>query len=82
MPLLQRQLRYRALADVIVGGTLLAEKGSVFTVGEQFGTALVKGGRAELLAALEQPSPDLRDIERADNKGRHKRRDMRAKDTP
>lgn len=76
MALLQRQLRYRALADVIVGGCLLFQKGSVFLVGEQFGTALVKEGRAELLSALEQPpmvAPDL------NGKSRHKRRDMRAK---
>ena len=79
MAVLQRQLRYRALADVIVGGCVLFQKGSIFLVGEQFGTALVREGRAELLAALEQP-PRAIEPERVNGKGRHKRRDMRAKD--
>jgi hypothetical protein len=76
--LLQRQLRYKALSDIIVGGSLLFPKGQTFLIGEQFGTALVKEGRAELLAALEQPRNT--ELEVASNKGRHKRRDMRAKD--
>ena len=76
MALLQRQLRYRALADVIVGGCLLASRGEVFRVGEQYGNALVREGRAEQLAALEQDAVEPTH----DNKGRHKRRDMRAKD--
>ena len=81
---LERQLRYKALADIIVGGRLLFPKGAVFTMGEQFGAALVREGRAELLAVLEQPPDvyDRRDMRAENGKpgvGRHKRRDMRAK---
>jgi hypothetical protein len=67
MPDLQR--RYKALSDIIVGGRLLFARGSIFDATEQYGSALVKEGRAQPLAALEQPKPP-----------RHKRRDMRAED--
>lgn len=67
---LQRQLRYRALADVIVGGRVMYAKGSIFTIGDAFGDALVREGRVEKLSALEQPPPSAPPI----GKARHKRR--------
>jgi len=65
-----RQLRYKALTDITVGGRLLAVRGTTFTTGQQFGEALAREGKVEALAVLEQPALP---------KGRHHRRDMRAK---
>ena len=80
---LQRQLRYKALSDIIVGGRLLFAKGSEFSLGEQFGNALVREGRLELLDPGAYARSDVRaeqDARQPLPKGRHKRRDMRAKD--
>jgi hypothetical protein len=73
---LQRQLRYRALADVIVGGRVMYAKGSIFTIGDAFGDALVREGRVEKLSALEQPPPPTPPF---NGKARHKRRGLRGR---